>query len=65
MLRLGCYTNNFVNKSKAPGQMTPEELKDECLARAKDWNSLLRDLVNEALHAKLCRCIVCQNAGSD
>ncbi|KAF5669063.1 FAD NAD(P)-binding domain-containing protein [Fusarium denticulatum] len=45
MFGLGCYTNEFVNRSKHPDKMTPEELKDECLARAKNWNPLLRALI--------------------
>ncbi|CVL06003.1 hypothetical protein FPRO06_13729 [Fusarium proliferatum] len=45
MFGLGCYTNEFVNQSKHPDEMTPEELKDECLARAKDWSPLLRALI--------------------
>ncbi|KAF5535778.1 monooxygenase FAD-binding protein [Fusarium napiforme] len=45
MFGLGCYTNEFENQSKHPDEMTPEELKDECLARAKNWNPLLRALI--------------------
>lgn len=45
MLGLGCYTDEFVHQSKHPDEMTPEELKDECLAREKDWNPLLRELI--------------------
>ncbi|KAI1375799.1 hypothetical protein F4677DRAFT_101364 [Hypoxylon crocopeplum] len=45
MFGLGCYTNEFANQKKHPDEMTPEELKDECLARAKDWNPLLRALI--------------------
>ncbi|KPM45183.1 hypothetical protein AK830_g1404 [Neonectria ditissima] len=45
MFGLGCYTNEFVDQSKHPDEMTPEELKAECLARAKNWNPLLRALI--------------------
>ncbi|KAI2631942.1 hypothetical protein GGR54DRAFT_7315 [Hypoxylon sp. NC1633] len=45
MLGLGCYTNEFVNQSKHPDEMTPEELKDECIARARNWSPLLRALI--------------------
>ncbi|KAF5577209.1 monooxygenase FAD-binding protein [Fusarium pseudoanthophilum] len=45
MFGLGCYTDEFENQSKHPDDMTPEELKDECLARAKNWNPLLRALI--------------------
>ncbi|KAH6995943.1 hypothetical protein BKA56DRAFT_570315 [Ilyonectria sp. MPI-CAGE-AT-0026] len=45
MFGMGCYTDEFVNQNKHPDEMTPEELKDECLARAKDWNPLLRALI--------------------
>ncbi|KAF5252702.1 hypothetical protein FANTH_2329 [Fusarium anthophilum] len=45
MFGLGCYTNEFENQSKHPDEMTPEELKDECLARARNWNPLLRALI--------------------
>ncbi|KZF20981.1 FAD/NAD(P)-binding domain-containing protein [Xylona heveae TC161] len=45
MLGMGCYTNEFFNQSKHPDAMTPEELKDECLARAQHWHPLLRSLI--------------------
>ncbi|KAL4738981.1 hypothetical protein BDV11DRAFT_170480 [Aspergillus similis] len=34
MIGLSCYTNEFQHKLKQPTKMTPEELKDECLAEA-------------------------------
>lgn len=45
MLGMGSYTNEFVNQSKHPDEMTPEELKDECLNRARGWHPLLRALL--------------------
>ncbi|KAL9107658.1 MAG: hypothetical protein Q9227_007465 [Pyrenula ochraceoflavens] len=45
MCGLGCYTNEFVDQSKHPDEMTPEELKDECLARMSDWHPIFRSLV--------------------
>ena len=45
MVGLGCYAGEFCNQSKPPHEMNPEELKQECLARAKNWNPLLRSLV--------------------
>ncbi|TQV96694.1 FAD binding domain-containing protein [Cordyceps javanica] len=45
MIGLGCYTNEFHNKTKSPDQMTAEELKDECLSRARDWHPLLKSLI--------------------
>ncbi|QQK45465.1 Monooxygenase, FAD-binding [Penicillium digitatum] len=45
MIGLGCYSNEFQHQSKHPDKMTPEELKDECLARAREWHPLLRSLI--------------------
>ncbi|KAH6681438.1 hypothetical protein B0J14DRAFT_470174 [Halenospora varia] len=45
MVGLGCYTNEFVDQSKHPDEMTPEELKDDCLARARNWNPLFKALI--------------------
>ena len=45
MCGLGCYTDEFVDQTKHPDDMTPEELKDECLARTVDWHPLFRSLV--------------------
>ncbi|KAI9831664.1 MAG: hypothetical protein M1819_004730 [Sarea resinae] len=45
MIGLGCYSDEFHNKSKRPDEMTPEELKDECLARARHWHPILQSLI--------------------
>jgi len=45
MCGLGCYTNEFVNQTKHPDEMTPEELKDDCLSRAQDWHPLFKSLI--------------------
>lgn len=45
MVGLGCYSDEFHNQSKPIDDMTPEELKDECLARTEQWHPLLRSLV--------------------
>ena len=45
MVGLGCYSDEFHNQSKPPDDMTPEELKDECLASTQQWHPLLRSLV--------------------
>lgn len=45
MCGLGCYTNEFLNQAKHPDDMTPEELKEECMARVQTWHPLYRALV--------------------
>ncbi|KAF2472396.1 FAD/NAD(P)-binding domain-containing protein [Lindgomyces ingoldianus] len=49
MCGLGCYTNEFVNQTKHPDDMTPEELKDECLARTQHWHPLFRSLIAKTI----------------
>lgn len=45
MVGLGCYSDEFHSQSKSPDKMTPDMLKDECLARVQQWHPLLRSLV--------------------
>ncbi|KAH8701068.1 hypothetical protein BGW36DRAFT_375518 [Talaromyces proteolyticus] len=45
MVGMGCYTNEFFNQDKHPDELTPEELKDECLNRARGWHPLLQALI--------------------
>lgn len=45
MIGMGCYTSEFVNQSKHPDEMTPEELKDECISRARGWHPLLQSIL--------------------
>lgn len=45
MIGVGSYTNEFINQSKHPDEMTPEELKDECLDRVRGWHPLLQALL--------------------
>lgn len=45
MYSLSCYTNEFINQSKYPDEMSPEELKDDCLARAQYWHPLFKSLI--------------------
>ncbi|KAI6085554.1 hypothetical protein F4821DRAFT_148886 [Hypoxylon rubiginosum] len=46
MCGLGCYTNEFIDQSKQPDEMTPEELKADWMTRTKHWNPLLRSLIS-------------------
>ncbi|KAF3403064.1 hypothetical protein DPV78_004516 [Talaromyces pinophilus] len=45
MIGMASYTDEFINQSKHPDDMTPEELKDECINRATHWHPLLRALL--------------------
>ncbi|KAI0382788.1 hypothetical protein F5Y04DRAFT_43722 [Hypomontagnella monticulosa] len=49
MCGLGCYTNEFIDRSKHPDEMSPEELKADWMARTKYWNPLLRSLISMAI----------------
>lgn len=45
MCGLGCYTDEFVTKDINPDDMTPEQLKAECVSRVQTWHPLFRSLV--------------------
>ncbi|KAI1102913.1 hypothetical protein F4804DRAFT_311532 [Jackrogersella minutella] len=49
MCGLGCYTNEFMDQSKQPDEMSPNELKADWMLRTKDWHPLLRSLISMAI----------------
>ena len=49
MCGVGCLTEDFLNKTKRPEEMTPDELKAECLERARNWHPTFRNLVSLAI----------------
>lgn len=49
MCGLGCYTNEFIDQTKHPDEMSPEELKADWMIRTKHWHPLLRSLISMAI----------------